>query len=339
MEKALRTSDEGVVVYICPTKALANQVYAEIEARFEKQYRDGRPFCGIFTRDKRSERLMDCQVIVMVPQCLMIYLLSPTAEMHAWVRRLEYAILDEVHCLGGENGEVWEQLLSLIPCPVIALSATLGSSEGFTAWLRKLQAQQGRELHVIKQVGRFNDLQSWVFEGKLHPLHPFLALRGAVHASASEQVRPKNLHLIPEAGLQLYDSLASKCDLRSLAPEAFFASLPQGTWNLSMSQVQKWSQSVAQEFDRAERAVQVAVVDALTKEARTAFERVEDDLEKERRRYLKKHFGALVEELRSADLLPAITFHDSRLGCEHLAHALVRSLIRREVEHRKADNI
>ena len=91
------------MVYVCPTKALANQVHAEIEARFEKSYRDGRPFCGIFTRDKRSERLEECQVLVTVPQCLIIYMLSPTAAMHAWVERLEYAILDEVHCLGGEN--------------------------------------------------------------------------------------------------------------------------------------------------------------------------------------------------------------------------------------------
>ena len=103
MEKALRTSDEGIVVYVCPTKALANQVHAEIEARFEKSYRDGRPFCGIFTRDTRSERLAECQILLTVPQCLIIYMLSPTAGMHAWVQRLEYAILDEVHCLGGEN--------------------------------------------------------------------------------------------------------------------------------------------------------------------------------------------------------------------------------------------
>ena len=36
MEKVLRGSDEGVIVYVAPTKALVAQVAAEIYARFSK---------------------------------------------------------------------------------------------------------------------------------------------------------------------------------------------------------------------------------------------------------------------------------------------------------------
>lgn len=340
MEKALRTSDEGIVVYVCPTKALANQVHAEIEARFEKSYRDGRPFCGIFTRDKRSERLEECQVLVTVPQCLIIYMLSPTAAMHAWVERLEYAILDEVHCLGGETGEVWEQILSLLPCPILALSATLGQSEDFTSWMRKLQAQQQRQLHVLQQVGRFNDLQPWVFDGEhLHRLHPFFALQPSVHASAREKIRPENLHLIPEDALQLYDVLSSKVDLQTLAPEAYFASLPQGSWNLSMQEVQQWSKSVGEAFDRAARDVQVEVVHELTEEAGAAFGCIEEDLREGSRQCLEARFGFLVEELQSADMLPAIVFHDSRVGCEGLANTLGNYLRAKVEKYRRDEKI
>ncbi|CAE7890243.1 unnamed protein product, partial [Symbiodinium sp. KB8] len=375
IEKALRTSDEGIVVYVCPTKALANQVHAEIEARFEKSYRDGRPFCGIFTRDRRSERLAECQILVTVPQCLIIYMLSPTAGMHAWVQRLEYAILDEVHCLGGENlactvdnssfmalsfacllqrvgkelrgwwgtGEVWEQILSLLPCPILALSATLGQSEDFTSWMRKLQAQQQRELHVLQQLGRFNDLQPWVFDGEhLHRLHPFFALRPAVHASAREKIRPENLHLIPEDALQLYDVLSSKAkaDLQTLAPETYFASLPQGSWNLSMQEVQQWSKSLGEAFDRAARDVQVEVVHELTMEAGAAFGCIEEDLRRKgSQEYLEARFGSLAEELQSADMLPAIVFHDSRVGCERLALALGNHLRAKVGKYRRDEKI
>jgi hypothetical protein len=41
MEKVLRESDDGVLVYIAPTKALVTQVAAEIFARFSKNIRNG----------------------------------------------------------------------------------------------------------------------------------------------------------------------------------------------------------------------------------------------------------------------------------------------------------
>lgn len=41
MEQVLRASDDGVLVYIAPTKALVTQVAAEIYARFSKNVKNG----------------------------------------------------------------------------------------------------------------------------------------------------------------------------------------------------------------------------------------------------------------------------------------------------------
>ena len=41
MEKVLRESDDGVLVYVSPTKALVTQVAAEIYARFSKNVTNG----------------------------------------------------------------------------------------------------------------------------------------------------------------------------------------------------------------------------------------------------------------------------------------------------------
>jgi ATP-dependent RNA helicase DDX60 len=43
MEKVLRESDDGILVYVAPTKALVTQIAAEIYARFSKKM-NGRPF-------------------------------------------------------------------------------------------------------------------------------------------------------------------------------------------------------------------------------------------------------------------------------------------------------
>jgi len=42
MEQVLRASDDGVLVYVAPTKALVTQVAAEIYARFSKDVKNGK---------------------------------------------------------------------------------------------------------------------------------------------------------------------------------------------------------------------------------------------------------------------------------------------------------
>ena len=41
MEKVLRGSDDGILVYVAPTKALVTQIAAEVYARFKKEVTGG----------------------------------------------------------------------------------------------------------------------------------------------------------------------------------------------------------------------------------------------------------------------------------------------------------
>ena len=42
MEKVLRESDDGIVIYVSPTKALVNQILASIYARYKKTMPPGK---------------------------------------------------------------------------------------------------------------------------------------------------------------------------------------------------------------------------------------------------------------------------------------------------------
>ncbi|PHH89991.1 hypothetical protein CDD83_4790 [Cordyceps sp. RAO-2017] len=54
MKKILQSDNDGTLVYVAPTKALVNQIAAEIQARFSKSYgNDGRSVWAIHTRDCR----------------------------------------------------------------------------------------------------------------------------------------------------------------------------------------------------------------------------------------------------------------------------------------------
>ncbi len=73
MEKVLRESNDGVLVYVAPTKALVNQIAAEILGRFSKNYpHAGTSVWAIHTRDYRINNPSGCQILVTVPHILQI---------------------------------------------------------------------------------------------------------------------------------------------------------------------------------------------------------------------------------------------------------------------------
>jgi len=132
MEKILRGDDDGVLVYIAPTKALVHQIAAEVYARFSKQYPStGSSIWAVHTRDYRINNPYGCQILVTVPEMFQIMLLSPRVSK-LWAPRLRRVIFDEVHSIGNlEGGVVWEQLLLTTTVPLIALSATIGNAAEF----------------------------------------------------------------------------------------------------------------------------------------------------------------------------------------------------------------
>lgn len=105
MEKVLRESDDGILIYVAPTKALVNQVAAEVYARFSKDV-NGRKFhsfsffgvransCStgafwsIHTRDYRVHDSQKCQIMVTVPEILTVMLLSPPLA-RTWTPRIK----------------------------------------------------------------------------------------------------------------------------------------------------------------------------------------------------------------------------------------------------------
>lgn len=163
MEKILKADDDSVLVYVAPTKALVNQIAAEIQARYKKTYRYSKSVWAIHTRDYRINNPSGCQILVTVPHILQIMLLSPD-NAKSWSKKVKTIIFDEIHSIGNaEDGVVWEQLLLLAPCPIIALSATVGNPEQFNSWLASTQKSAGFELKMIQHPYRYSDLRKFVY--------------------------------------------------------------------------------------------------------------------------------------------------------------------------------
>jgi superfamily II RNA helicase len=167
MKKVLQSSDDDILVYVAPTKALVNQIAAEVQARFSKAYsKAGRSVWAVHTRDYRINNPTGCQVLITVPHILQIMLLAPSNSKTAnsWSLRVKRIIFDEIHCIGqSDEGVIWEQLLLLAPCPIIALSATVGNPAEFSAWLGKSEEAKGHDLETIIHSSRHSDLRKFIY--------------------------------------------------------------------------------------------------------------------------------------------------------------------------------
>ncbi|KAH7094191.1 P-loop containing nucleoside triphosphate hydrolase protein [Auriculariales sp. MPI-PUGE-AT-0066] len=162
MEKVLRESDDGILVYVAPTKALVNQIAADVHARFRKN-RNGKNFWAIHSRDYRVNDPQNCQILITVPEILSIMLLSPPLA-RVWTPRIKRIIMDEIHTIGEHiGGAVWEQILLLAPCPIIGLSATIGQPSEFNGWLAAVQRAHGFNHTYINHPHRYSHLRKFFY--------------------------------------------------------------------------------------------------------------------------------------------------------------------------------
>jgi ATP-dependent RNA helicase HelY len=116
----------GKCFYTTPIKALSNQKFADLTAR----YGPGR--VGLLTGDNTING--EAPVVVMTTEVLrnMLYAGSTT------LTGLQFAVMDEVHYLADRSrGAVWEEVIIHLPesVAVVSLSATVSNAEEFGEWL------------------------------------------------------------------------------------------------------------------------------------------------------------------------------------------------------------
>ncbi len=112
--------------YTTPIKALSNQKYHDLVARY------GPATVGLLTGDNAING--DAPVVVMTTEVLRNMLYAGSATLAG----LSYVVMDEVHYLADRfRGAVWEEVIIHLPASVtlVSLSATVSNAEEFADWL------------------------------------------------------------------------------------------------------------------------------------------------------------------------------------------------------------
>ncbi|KAB2572793.1 putative helicase [Lasiodiplodia theobromae] len=358
MKKILEGSNDGVIVYVAPTKALVNQIAAEIQARFSKTYKHaGKSVWAIHTRDYRVNNPTGCQVLVTVPHILQIMLLAPV-NASSWSSRVKRIIFDEVHCIGqADDGIVWEQLLLLSPCPIIALSATVGNPEAFRSWLASAQKAAGNDLAMVHHPHRYSDLRKYVFtphddltfEGlPKAPAIPRVDLdKGAEHfrfvhpvASLLNRSRgmPEDFSLEARDCFTLWKAMKAHESETHKVPDALDPkhALPDV---IAQADIISWCKSLKQLLEQwmTERdAPYDAVIQDL---GRSLYElEAESDMGLDNAGLCKTALS-LLYRLHEQSALPAILFNYDRGNCESICQAVMEKLKEAEKKWKETSSI
>ncbi|XP_007496206.2 probable ATP-dependent RNA helicase DDX60 isoform X2 [Monodelphis domestica] len=362
MEKVLRESDNGVIVYVSPTKALVNQVSATVQSRYTKRLPEGQVLCGVFTRDFRSD-ILNCQVLVTVPACFEILLLSPTHQ--EWVEKIRYVIFDEVHCLGGEIGaDIWEHLLVMIRCPFLALSATISNPEHLTEWLQSVrrywqgaekniddfQSQDAKDciraskryvkvkksyrVRLVLYEERYNDLEKHVCSLRggdivFNHYHPLASL---TTDHIEKYGFPSDLSLSPRESIQLYDTMVQVWKgwpkAQELCPEEFIYF--KNKIVITKMDARKYEAALKEEICNWMKNGNENMVKKVLKILRPASVSHSDSM--------GETFPLLVEKLRKMNKLPALFFMFKIIDVEKRAQSVCDALEKKQVM-RQPDNV
>ncbi|MDN5893408.1 MAG: DEAD/DEAH box helicase [Nocardioides sp.] len=144
--------------YTTPIKALSNQKYADLVARY------GADQVGLLTGDNTING--EAPIVVMTTEVLrnMLYAASRTLV------GLGFVVMDEVHYLADRaRGAVWEEVIIHLPdsVSVVSLSATVSNAEEFGEWLATVRGDTSTIVEEKRPVPLF---QHVMVGKKLHDL-------------------------------------------------------------------------------------------------------------------------------------------------------------------------
>ncbi|KJK73724.1 helicase [Metarhizium anisopliae BRIP 53293] len=369
MKKVLQSNDDDVLVYVAPTKALVNQIAAEVQARFSKAYStQGKSVWAVHTRDYRINNPTGCQVLITVPHILQIMLLAPSNSKTAnsWALRVKRIIFDEVHCIGqSDDGVIWEQLLLLAPCPIIALSATVGNPMEFNNWLKGSEEAKSHNMEMIVHPYRYSDLRkfiyrpnmSWAFSGlgpaeglpipgldegqrELSPftnIHPVASLinrnRGTIDDISFE---PRDCFILWQC-MSKHQSkvfpVNESLNPRNALPGNIVTKHHIVEWEVALKRVLlKWMQDPSSPFSSVRNDLQSSIVNrrlsTLDQSSNTASQEFNNTVLHDSCEETGLHTLALqlLSDLHSHAALPAILFNYDRKYCEKIVFFVEKKL-------------
>lgn len=282
-------------------------------------------------------------------------LLSPN-NAKTWAPRVKSIIFDEIHSIGqSDDGVVWEQLLLLAPCRIIALSATVGNPTELADWLSITQKCLGVDLKLIKHDQRYSDLRKYFyvppekldFQGLSRPNHKAILdhelVQGLqpVHPVTSiinrQRQMPEDLSLEPRDCYFLWKCMVKNATAKFPFPEelnpkhalpSFIRRSDVFEWEARLKRLlSTWMANPESPFEKVRRNL-VSIFSSSAQQSLPKIKTLRGDP-------LATSVFPLLVDLHQQNTLPALLFHYERTTCERIAAATLNQLLEAEDVYKK----
>jgi len=147
------------VLYVCPAKPVAYQVGSHfIHMGYKVHY----------LVDNLSNNSFDNKTNIFIGTPYEI-----ENNLHRIGIHFDYAVFDEIHNLNNKtDGDVYENLIKILQCNFLALSATIGNIEFLKDIFNNIN-NNNKKIHYVEYNKRFINHQRWIYNNKtLESIHP-----------------------------------------------------------------------------------------------------------------------------------------------------------------------
>ena len=296
------------LLYVCPAKPIAYQVGAHFSSMGYKVHYLVDNLCHHSYDDKTN-------IFVGVPQSIEdnLYKIGTT---------FDYAVFDEIHNLNKEDdGHIYENIIKLIQCPFLALSATIGNIDYLKDIFYKIH---NHEIHYIEYTKRFINQQKMIYDKGLHKLHPLACIE---FEDLNENFLQQNLQFTPYDSAVLWETIEETFDsddedvIEDLSPDNYF---DDDNSILTLDDTRDYEYFIKSKLVELSKSHSDQVKEILSKFHRGLKEQTITDHNKD--------IIQLFRECKGAECLPMLAFNTDTLVCKRLFTSLFEEIGKSELE-------
>jgi len=199
------------ILYICPAKPVAYQVGSNFMYMGYKVH---------YLVDNLSHNSFDAKTNIFVG--------TPTEienNLYKIGTHFDYAVFDEIHNLNkSDDGDIYENLIKILNCNFLALSATIGNINFLKNVFNKIHAN--KKIHYVEYNKRFINHQRWIFNNGLKSIHPLCSINisdlNDDFIQNSLSFTPNDCSTLWECIEEVYEDNDCEESIENMSPDEYF---------------------------------------------------------------------------------------------------------------------